>query len=664
MVDDKKYLRQLSYRFPNIISASEEIINLEAILNLPKGTEHYISDIHGEYEAFVHVLKNASGTIRNKIEDAFGDSLSEEDKNELATIIYYPKEKIPQVKKERGITKEEYKILIDRLVIVCRLTASKYTKSKVRKAMNKGYAYILEELMTTDITVQEEKTAYYNSILDTIVNLGTADEFIVQLSILIQKMAIDKLHIIGDIFDRGPGPHFIMDYLDMYKNYDVQWGNHDVVWMGAALGSMPCISNIVRNSLRYDSLDIIQDGYGINMMPLATFASDVYKDDPCVCYKVKGKDITQDSHMQLTLKMHKAISIIQWKTEGHLIMSRPEFDMDDRLLLNNIDYSTGIITIDGHEYELLDKNYPTIDPNDPYKLTEREREVCEKLSLSFARSEKLMKHAMQLVKKGALYQVTNDILMYHGCVPFNKDGSFREVSVFGKKYKGKELMDVYDSYCRKAFLSDDEEERKKGVDILWYLWNAPGSPIFGKNKMATLERYLLTDKEPQKEVKDYYYKLVNDETIPDGDTRTVAEIMALKIFEEFGLDKTRGKILNGHVPVKQKDGENPVKANSRLIFIDGGFSKSYHKETGIAGYTYIFNSKGTILVAHKAFESTEQAISSCEDIVSQKVESSMLSKRILVGDTDVGRELKEQIEDLKLLIRAYKDGVIKENGFK
>lgn len=659
MNDDYRYLMQLGQSFPDILSAAEEVINLEAILNLPKGTEHYLSDIHGEHEAFFHVVKNASGTIRRKIDDALSDTVSIKDKRELATIIYYPKEKLARLKSAGLLDEDMLRVTLNRLIKVCKLICSKYTRSKVRKSLPKSYAYIIEELMTEGPEMKN-KSEYFDAIITSIIELGSAEDFIIQISDLIRRMAIDRLHIIGDIFDRGPGPHFIMDFLCDYHSFDVQWGNHDVVWMGAALGHIQCITNIIRNSLRYDGLDILEDGYGINMEPLEKFAENVYADDPCICYKVKDKDITQDRHMQLTLKMHKAISIIQWKTEGELISRRPEYNMDDRRLLHLIDYEKGTIKLDGKEYELKDKLYPTIDPNDPYKLTAEEEELVKYLSLSFSQCEKLNKHAELLVQKGSLYLIYNNMIMFHGCIPMTENGEFRDVNVYGRKCSGRELMDELDSYVRKAFLSDNEEEREKGADILWYLWNAPDSPIFGKSRMATLERYLIAEKETWTEVKDPYYSLIKNDSVLDGENISVSEKAVNAIFEEFGLDGETAKIINGHVPVKHKNGESPIKAKGKVVVIDGGFAQTYHKDTGIAGYTYIYNSHGMILVAHKPFTTTEEAIENCYDIASELVADENAKRRIYIADTDTGAKLKSRIEDLKKLIECYKNGTIKE----
>lgn len=659
MKNDYKYLKQLGQSFPDVLSAAEEVINLEAILHLPKGTEHYLSDIHGEHEAFFHVVKNASGTIRRKIDEALANTISFKDKQELATIIYYPKEKLARLKVAGLLDDDMLKITLNRLIKVCKLVCSKYTRSKVRRSLPKSYAYIIEELMTEGPT-RVNKGEYFDAIISSMIDLGNAEDFIIQISNLIQKMAIDRLHIIGDIFDRGPGPHFIMDYLCEHNSFDVQWGNHDVVWMGAALGHMPCIANIIRNSLRYDGLDILEDGYGINMTPLLEFAAIAYADDPCLCYKVKDKEITKDRHMQLTLKMHKAISVIQWKVEGQLISRRPEYNMDDRRLLHLINYENGTITLDGKEYELKDKLYPTIDPNDPYKLTSEEEKLVHYLSASFYQCEKLNKHAELLIHKGSLYLIYNNMMMFHGCIPMTEDGDFREVNVYGKKCKGKELMDELDSYVRKAFLADSKEEREKGADILWYLWNAPDSPIFGKSRMATFERYLIAEEETWTEVKDPYYSLVKNDNVLDGENIPVSEKAVNAIFEEFDLDGEKAKIINGHVPVKHKNGESPVKANGKVVVIDGGFAKTYHKDTGIAGYTYIYNSDGMILVAHKPFTTTENAIDDCYDIVSELVADDNIKGRVYIADTDTGVELKTRIEDLKELIECYKNGIIKE----
>ena len=647
-----KYLKKIAGSYPDITAAAAKIIELESILSLPKGTEHFITDIHGEHEAFFHVMKSGSGAVRRKINDALGDSVSEDDKKELATIIYYPKEKMELINEVGGLTDDEYEVLISRMISVCKQSIQKYPRKNVKKALPEEYSYIVEELIYLDPD-SADKGTYYQSLIDTTIRLGRADDLIKVMSELIQQMVIARLHIIGDIYDRGPGPHFIMDYLEKHPNFDVQWGNHDVVWMGAALGHAACICNILRSSLRYDGLSIISDGYGINMIPLMQFAAKYYDDDPCECYAIKGREITQDRETQLTLKMHKAISIIQWKIEGQLVIDHPEYHMDDRRVLEMIDYDKGTINIDGREILLKDPYYPTVDPNAPYELNKDEQDLMDKLCRSFKECEKLNRHARLLVNKGGMYLTYNGNLMFHACVLLNEDGSFREVEMDGKSYRGKAWYDALEALVRKGFTSDRFEDKERGANTLWYLWNAPDSPLFGKAKMATFERYITDDKEAQKEKKNPYYSLIKDEDR--------AEETARNILKEFGLDPDKGIIVNGHVPVKQAKGEDPVKAGGKIYVIDGGFSRSYHKETGIAGYTLVYNSRGKALAAHKPFTSAEDAVKNGDDIISDTVSSAIEEERIYIRDTDDGLEIQQTIDDLYELIDAYKKGEIKES---
>ena len=644
---EMKYLERLSDLYPTIAAASTEIINLQAILNLPKGTEHFLTDIHGEYEAFAHVLKNGSGSVRRKIDDVFGNTLSSRDKQSLATLIYYPKAKMELVKKTESNMEDWYKINLYRLIEVSKRAASKYTRSKVRKALPKDFAYVIEELITEKVEFND-KESYYNSIITTIIRIGRAEEFIEAISGLIQRLVVDHLHIVGDIYDRGPGPHIIIDKLVAYHSLDIQWGNHDVLWMGAAAGQRGCIANVIRICARYGNLDILEDGYGINLLPLATFALRTYHDDPCTCFRLKGPEKPNKAEMEMDLRMHKAISIIQFKVEGQIIAQQKAFHLEKRALLDKIDYEKGTVVLEGKEYALLDTNFPTIDPKDPYALSAEEEEIMERLEQAFTGCEKLQDHMRFLLTKGGLYKVYNNNLLYHGCVPLNEDGSMKEVELFGKKYKGKKLYDVLDSYIRKGFFALDEKERQNGRDVMWYIWLHPDSPLFGKNKMATFERYFLEEKETHVEKKNPYYFLLENEQVVDG------------IMEEFGLDPKTAHIVNGHVPVKRKDGESPIKCNGKVMVIDGGFSKAYQKETGIAGYTLIYNSYGLLLVAHEPFESTEAAIEKESDIHSEMMVVKRVLERRLVGDTDIGKELKEQVKDLELLLAAYRSGKIVE----
>ena len=645
--EELKYLQRLAELYPTIASAATEIINLQSILNLPKGTEHFLTDIHGEYEAFSHVLRNGSGAVRKKIDDVFGHTLGTADKRSLATLIYYPKEKMELVKKTEEDMENWYKITLYRLIEVCKTVSSKYTRSKVRKALPKDYAYVIEELITEKSEVLD-KEAYYDAIVDTIISIGRAENFIVALAELIQRLVVDHLHILGDIYDRGPGPHFIMEKLQEYHSLDIQWGNHDIVWMGAAAGQISCIATIVRTSARYGNLDILEDGYGINLLPLATFAMTVYANDPCECFKIKGDSAKSAEENRLNTQIHKAISIIQFKLEGQLLERRKSFNMEDRRLLHRIDYEKGTIKIYGKEYPLLDTNFPTIDPKNPYALTEEENEVMHRLRSAFLKCDKMQKHMMLLLNKGSLYKVYNGNLLYHGCVPLNEDGSLKEVQIYGKTYKGKALYDALEVYVRRAFFAVNEEERERSADIMWYIWSGPNSPLFGKDKMTTFERYFIEDPETHVEKKNPYYKLLEDEKVIDN------------ILKEFGLQGDDVHIINGHVPVQQKAGESPVKCNGKVLVIDGGFSRAYQKKTGIAGYTLIYNSYGLLLAAHEPFTSAEEAVAKEVDIHSKQVAVKLTERRRLVGDTDTGVGLRERIQELKALLEAYRSGMIIE----
>ena len=644
---EARYLERLSQLYPTIAKASTEIINLQAILNLPKGTEHFLTDIHGEHEAFSHVLKNGSGSVRRKIDDVFGNTMSSRDKQSLATLIYYPKEKMDRIKQEEDNMEDWYKITLYRLIEVCKRTASKYTRSKVRKALPPDFAYVIEELITEKSEITD-KESYYNSIVTTIIRIGRAEKFIVALSELIQRLTVDHLHIVGDIYDRGPGPHIIMEKLIKYHSVDIQWGNHDVLWMGAAAGQRGCIANVIRICARYGNLDILEDGYGINLLPLATFAMNTYGDDPCTCFRLKGEPEYSEGEMLLDVKMHKAISIIQFKVEGQIIRKNPGFKLNSRNLLHHINFETGMIEIDRKEYQMLDMNFPTIDPKKPYTLTREEEDIMERLQKAFIHCEKLQRHMRFLLNKGGLYKVYNNNLLYHGCVPLTENGELKSVRVYGHSYKGKGLYEAMESYVRKGFYALDPREKERGRDLMWYIWLGEGSPLFGKDKMATFERYFLAEKETHKEKKNPYYSMLENEEVVD------------KILAEFGLPAEGTHIINGHVPVKSKNGENPIKCGGKVLVIDGGFSKAYQKETGIAGYTLIYNSYGLILAAHEPFESTEAAIEKESDIHSDSIIVKRVVQRKLVGDTDIGRELKEQIADLEMLLEAYRSGRITE----
>ena len=646
------YLRSLSKQFPTIASASTEIINLQSIMSLPKGTEHFLTDIHGEYEQFNHVLKNGSGSVKRKIDEAFGNTLTARDKRSLATLIYYPKEKLElvmQQEEDQEALEDWFKITLHRLVQITKRVASKYTRSKVRKALPPDFSYVIEELITEKEEVQD-KEAYYNEIIHTIIRIGSAPDFITALCNLIQRLVIDHLHIVGDIYDRGKGPHVILDTLGAYHSVDIQWGNHDVVWMGAASGHAACIANVIRVSARYGNLDTLEEGYGINLIPLATFALETYADTDCSVFSIKYDDGYDRKDLDLDMKMHKAIAIIQFKLEGQLIRRRPEFGMEDRLLLDKIDFEKKTVNIGGIQYPMRDTDFPTVDPSDPYRLTEAEEQVVERLRHAFVHCEKLQRHVRFLFSKGSLYKVYNSNLLYHGCVPVDEKGNFLKVNVFGREYSGKALYDVLDHYARKGYYSKDKEEAAKGRDIIWYIWTGPKSPVFGKDKMATFERYFVEDKTTHTEKKNSYYSLTDDEETVN------------RILREFGLDPAVSHIINGHVPVELKKGDTPIKCGGKLLIIDGGFSRAYQGKTGIAGYTLIANSHGMTLVAHEPFESAEAAIRKESDIISDAIIVETAARRIQVADTDIGRELKESIYYLEELLAAYMDGSVAEKG--
>ena len=642
-------MKSLARRYPTIAAASTEIINLQAILSLPKGTEHFLSDIHGEDEQFLHVLKNGSGTVRAKIDEEFGNTLSDKDKKSLATLIYYPREKMELILQTEDDRDDWYKITLHRLVAITRRVASKYTRSKVRRALPADFAYVIEELITEKEEVSD-KEAYYNEIIHTIIRLDRAQEFIVALSELIQRLVIDHLHIIGDIYDRGPGPHIIMDAVSQYHSVDVQWGNHDIVWMGAAAGSAACICNVLRLSARYGNLKTLEEGYGINLIPLAKFAMETYGDVSCSTFSIVYGDDYDTKDLALDMKMHKAAVVLQQKLEGQIIKAHPEFEMDDRLLLDKIDFAAGTVRLGEKTYPLRDRELPTVSPDDPYALTPEEEQVVERLVRAFKKSDKLQRHVRFLFTNGSLYKCYNSNLLYHGCVPMEEDGSFMSFTVDGRAYRGKALYDALEYYARRGyFAKEGTPVRKKGEDLLWYLWSGPHSPVFGKNRMTTFERYFIADAATHTETKNAYYRLLNEERIVD------------QILEEFGLaGQAHAHIVNGHVPVEQKKGESPVKCGGKLLIIDGGFSKAYHEKTGIAGYTLIANSHGMRLVAHELFESKESAIRNETDILSDSRFLETYTKRRLVADTDNGADLKVQIRHLEELLQAYRDGMLNE----
>ena len=650
---DMHYLQLLSASFPTIAAAATEIINLEAILNLPKGTEHFLADLHGESQAFQHVLKNASGNIRRKVSELFKGDIREAERRELCTLIYYPEEKLELIKAADEDIDDWYHITIHRLVAVCRDVSSKYTRSKVRKSLPEEFAYIIEELLherTDDI----DKAAYVSVIVDSIISTGRADDFIIAICNVIQRLSIDQLHILGDIFDRGAGAHIILDTLRQYHSWDIQWGNHDMLWMGAAAGNNACICNVLRLSLRYANLATLEEGYGINLVPLATFAMDTYGDDPCNEFmpRLLTGNTLDEKTMRLTAQMHKAISIIQFKKEAQIFHRRPEWHMEGRCLLEHIDYERGVCTIDGTEYEMSSCHFPTIDPQHPEELTPEEYQLMEKLHHSFRVCEKLQKHVKMLLSHGCMYSICNQNLLFHASCPLNEDGSLKEVELYkGERYSGHELMHNIGMMVRAAFENDtDRELRLYARDYFLYLWCGVDSPLFDKSKMATFERYFLTDKTTYKEKKGFYFQLRDNEQVCD------------RILDAFGVTGDNRHIINGHVPVHASKGENPIKANGKLMVIDGGFSEAYHNETGIAGYTLVYHSRGFQLVQHEPFMSAQDAIQRGLDIKSTTQLVELSAHRMLVADTDKGSELRSQIADLRELLYAYRHGILKEKN--
>ena len=643
---DMHYLNLLSQSFPTVADAAKEIINLEAIMNLPKGTEHFLADIHGENEAFEHVLKNASGNIKRKVGEIFGNSIRESEKKELCTLIYYPEQKLELVKAIEEDIDDWYHITIHQLVKVCRDVSSKYTRSKVRKSLPEEFSYIIEELLH-ERTDDQDKAAYVAVIVDTIITTGRADDFICALCNVIQRLAIDQLHILGDIYDRGPGAHIILDVMRRYNSWDIQWGNHDILWMGAAAGNDACICNVLRLSLRYANLATLEDGYGINLVPLATFALETYGNDPCTEFMpklLKGNKMDEKT-LQLTAKMHKAITIIQFKEEARIFHRRPEWQMENRCLLESVNLDTKTCTIDGTSYDLKDSYFPT----GLAELTPEETDLIQKLHHSFRVSEKLRKHIRTILSHGCMYTICNQNLLYHASVPLNEDGTLKDVEILGQHYQGKELMSYIGQLVRAAFENDTEPEQKAYArDYFLYLWCGKDSPLFDKSKMATFERYFLTDKSTYKEEKGAYFRLREESEVCD------------RILDAFGVTGNNRHIINGHVPVHASKGENPIMAGGRLMVIDGGFSEAYHSETGIAGYTLIYHSRGFQLVQHEPFTSTKDAIKRGTDIKSTTQIVEMSAHRMLVADTDKGQELREQVSDLKELLHAYRHGIIKE----
>ncbi len=645
-----RYLKLLSQQYPTIKMASTAIIDLSAQLSLPKGTEHFVSDVHGEHEAFNHVLRSNSGSIRRRINEIFSDRLTESQRRNLATLICYPERKLPLILKQLSDEAAWYRETLLQLLDVCRSVISKYTRHHVRAALPDPFADIIEELLYAQEGV-EDKRRYYQRIIKTIIATGSGRAFVIALAELIQRLAIARLHVVGDIYDRGPGAHRILDALIDYQNVDIQWGNHDILWMGAASGSDACIANVIRIGLRYANMETLERGYAISLLPLASFAIETYGDDACRLFipRPSGGEAFTDDELRLMAQMHKAITIIQLKLEGQIIQRRPHYRMEGRLLLDKIDYEQGTVSIDGATHPLLDTHFPTVDPAHPYTLTARERSVVEKLRLSFTGSQRLQEHVRFLFAKGSIYRVHNGNLLYHGCIPMRADGTFRPFHVDGEAYSAKRFMDRVDRLARQGYLAVDNPAQKEyGMDVMWYLWSGVQSPLFGKEKMATFERYFIADPSTHQERRDPYYDLREREDV------------ARRILDEFGVDPDKGHIINGHVPVRVKQGESPIKAGGRLIVIDGGFSRAYQERTGIAGYTLIYNSWGLLLATHHTLESTQKAI---EDELDTDPKTEILESndvRILVEDTDRGRGIQRQIEALDALLDAYRTGLIKE----
>ncbi len=645
----EKYLKLLSKEYRNINEVAEEIINLQAIINLPKGTEMFLSDIHGEYEPFVHILNNGGGIIKSKIDDIFGNSITKKERATLATLIYYPEEKLKLMGQEVNDLDEWYTITLHRLIEVAKKVSSKYTRSKVRKAINNGFEYVIDELLHSQAGNEKDKERYYKAIIRTIIDLEQAESFIIAISDLIKRMAIDHLHIIGDIYDRGKYPDLVIEKLKKFHSIDMQWGNHDICWMGAGCGNKASIATVVRICARYNNIAILEDSYGINIRPLSTFAIETYKEDDCLNFMPKVYDDNKyDNRDKATIaKIHKAITVIQFKLEGQLIQKHPEYHLENRLLLDKMNLKKGYVVLDGKKYDLNDTNFPTLNPKDVYQLTEEEDEVVERLCESFKHSQKLNEHMNFIYQKGELYTIFNSNLLFHACIPMEQNGDFKEVEFLGKKVSGKKYFDLVNETIKKVYFSRDNQSEDL-VDIMWFLWISPDSPFFGKSKMATFESYFIQDKETHREEKNSYYYLSAQEEICD------------KILKEFGLEGKEAHIVNGHIPVKAKDGESPIRANGKLLVIDGGFAKSYQVKTGNAGYILTYNSYGLLLSQNKPFESVEKAIKEERDIISEIVVKKTGVFRKTVGDTDIGIRLKKEIEDLLELLKFYEVGQLKQ----
>lgn len=640
--NEAQYLELLSQTYPTAEAAAAEIIRLNAALNLPKAPEFFASDIHGEHDAFAHILKNGSGSVRAKIEAAFGDEMTAEEKRSLATLIYYPAEKMELVLPEVDEDTWFADILLQ-LLAVCKQSAAPYAHFEVYEALPEEFADIIEELLFDGEILTHP---YRAAILEGIIRTGQGAAFVEALCLLIQRLAVEHLHMLGDVYDRGPAPQEIMEELMAYHSVDVQWGNHDMVWMGAALGQRGCIANVLRICARYGNLSILEDDYGINLRPLASFAMSAYADDPCVAFNLKGDPGLTPAEREINVKIQKAMAILQFKVEAQLIDENPCFGLDDRKQLHLIDHDKGTIVVDGIEYELKDRVFPTVDLDDPYRLTDEEEQVMQGLVNSFVNNEKMQRHMRFFLENGGLYKICNGNLLLHACVPLNEDGTLKEANIYGETYKGRALYDVLDRYVHDAFDAEDPADRKRGADLMWWMWLGPASPLFAKSKMATFELYLIEEKAARKEVKNSFYTLLNDEAVMAG------------IFEDFGMDPQNSRVICGHVPVKVKDGEDPIKGGGKVLTIDGGFSPAYQKTTGIAGFTLVSDANGIFLDAHQPLESAEAAVAEELDIFSERRVVWQAEEPVLVADTDAGEELRHQIADLEMLLDAYELGLM------
>lgn len=622
-----KYLSLLGQQFPNQQAVFTEIINLQAILNLPKGTEHFMSDVHGEYEAFLHILNNCSGVVREHVDEDFGDTLSEEEKDNLCTLIYYPHEKIALVHAAHQDSPTWYKRMLDQLITVARRLSSRYTRSKVRKAIPHDFAYIIDELLHTHPDENNYRVRYHERIIDSILETDSTEEFIYSLAELIKVLAVDHIHLVGDIFDRGGGAAKIMDRLlsCVHQRTDIQWGNHDILWMGAAAGDAACIVSVLRNNLRYNNYEILENDYGISLRGLVSFADRTYRG---------GERIDP---------LMKAIDVLLFKLEGQIIYRHPEFDMEDRLLLDKIDLEAGTVTIGDETHPLITSDFPTIDPEHPYELTPEEARIVQKLVDEFTGTDHLHSHIDFLYRHGSVYLVSNNNLLLHGCVPLNEDGTFASVNCEGTWRSGRDYLDFCDHIARRAWRDHDRD----ALDWMWYLWIGHRSPLSGRN-VKTFERSFIEDKATWIEPMDPYFTLTHDPACCD------------MIMREFGVQPERGHIINGHTPVKTTSGEKPIRADGKLLVIDGGFCTAYHPKTGIAGYTLISSSRGMRLKAHEAFRTVTEAITHNVDIRSETTQFAAAERRIMVADTDTGTKIREQIQDLRMLLDAYRTGLIKE----